>query len=155
MIHLVGHIAYAPLDPVLLHICMTLLIPAIPVILLFLLLLILIILLTPFINKGPLGPILVVQMLEALVVDPHLEHLPMLDNVQAVVPDVEGILEGCPKLLSLKDDLTVLVDTLLAAQVAADHLDCHHDAVQTELPNKLNLCSNENVLREWGFGGTS
>ena len=143
IIHLVGHIANAPLDPVLLHISMSLLIPAIPIILLFLFLLILIILLAPFIDKSSLGPVLVVQMLETLVVDPHLEHLPMLYYVQAVVSNVEGILEGCAELLRLEDDLPVLVDTLLAAQVAADHLDCHHDAVQTELPNKLNLCPND------------
>jgi hypothetical protein len=71
---------------------MSLLVSSITIVFLLTLFLILLIL-TPFIDECSLSSILVIQVLETLVVNSHFKHLSMLDNIQTMVPNIEGVLE--------------------------------------------------------------
>jgi hypothetical protein len=62
---------------------------------------------------------------ETLVVYPQLELVPMLHNVEHVVPDVEGVLEGGAELLDLENHLVVSIDLLFPCQMRADKLKGH------------------------------
>ena len=67
----------------------------------------------------------VVHVAETLVVYPQLELVPMLHNVEHVVPDVEGVLEGGAELLDLENHLVVPIDLLFPRQMRADKLKGH------------------------------
>lgn len=75
-------------------------------------------------------------MAEALVVYPQLELVPVLHDVEHVVPDVERVLEGGAELLDLEDQLGVSVHFLLPRQMRADELDRHFFRVQAQLPGE-------------------
>ena len=64
--------------------------------------------------KVPLGLLTVVSMLETVIVYSQLEVISMLYNVEHVVSDLKGVLEGCPESLSLEDEVAVFEDFLLA-----------------------------------------
>ena len=78
----------------------------------------------------------VVHVAEALVVYPQLELVPVLHDVEHVVPDVERVLEGGAELLDLEDQLGVSVHLLLPRQMRADELDRHFFRVQAQLPGE-------------------
>lgn len=100
--YLVLHIRYSFLDPVLLHIRMSLLIPTISIVFIPLFPLSFLLILIIFIYKCSLSSLLTVDMREALVIYPHLKHLSMLDYVQSMVAYVKRILKWSSKLLSFK-----------------------------------------------------
>ena len=49
----------------------------------------------------------------------------MLHDVEHVVPDVEGVLEGGAELLDLENHLVVPIDLLFPCQMRADKLKGH------------------------------
>ena len=75
-------------------------------------------------------------MAEALVVYPQLELVPVLHDVEHVVPDVERVLEGRAELLDLEDQLGVSVHLLFPRQMRTDELDRHFFRVQAQLPGE-------------------
>lgn len=62
-----------------------------------------------------LGALHMVEMLEALVVDPELKLVAVLHDVQLVAPDLEGVLERGTELLHLKDAPAIPEYLFLAA----------------------------------------
>ena len=78
----------------------------------------------------------VVHVAEALVVYPQLELVPVLHDVEHVVPDVERVLEGRAELLDLEDQLGVSVHLLFPRQMRTDELDRHFFRVQAQLPGE-------------------
>lgn len=122
---LISHIRDTSLHPVLFHIGVTLLIAAITIVFLLLFFFILVILIS-FIYKCSLGSVLVVQVLETLIINSHLKHLPMLDYIQTMVSNVEGILKWCAKLLCFEDKFSIFVYALFPTQMTAYHFYCYH-----------------------------
>ena len=65
-------------------------------------------------------PLHVVHVAEALVIYSQLELVPMLHDIEHVVPDVEEVLEGGAELLNLEYHLVVSIDLLLPGQMRTD-----------------------------------
>ncbi len=72
-----------------------------------------------FILERSLGSVEVVEVGEGLVVNAQFEDVSMLDNIEHVVADLEGVLEGGPKFLDLENLLSILKHLLLPAQMRA------------------------------------
>jgi hypothetical protein len=60
-----------------------------------------------------------VEMLEALVINPQLKLISMLHDVQHVIADRERVLERCAEFLDFKDQLPILVDLLFTTEMTA------------------------------------
>ena len=78
-------------------------------------------------------------MLETLVVNSEFEMLSVLDDVEHVVVDLEGILERSAKFLDFINLSAISEHLLLPTQVTANQLNLHHLRVKTEFPNELSL----------------
>ena len=91
------------------------------------------------IYKGFLCLLLLIHVHKALVVDTQLELVSMLNYVQHVVANLEGVLEGSAKFLTLVEKNSVLDDFLLACEVTANHLNSVKHRVCAKLPDELTL----------------
>ncbi len=89
--------------------------------------------------EGSPGPVHVIEVLEALVVDPELELVAVLHDVERVSADLKGVLERGAELLDLVDLHPIPVHLLLPAQVAAHQLDRYQGRVEAQLPDEARL----------------
>ena len=78
----------------------------------------------------------VVHVAKALVIYSQLELVPVLHDVEHVVPDVEGVLEGGTELLDLENHLVVSIDLLFPCQMRADQLKGHFFRIETQSPGE-------------------
>jgi len=66
------------------------------------------------VHKRSLGPVLVIKVRKALIIDAQFKHVSVLHNVQHMVVYLKGVLERSAELLNLKYHLSVFVDFLLS-----------------------------------------
>ena len=80
-----------------------------------------------------------IQVLKALVINPQLELVAVLHNVERVIAYFEGVLKGGAELLHLVDLHTVPVHLLLPAEVAAHELNRDQCRVEAQLPDETRF----------------
>lgn len=93
------------------------------------------------VDKSSFGPILMVEVLEALVVNSQLKDFSVLDDVEHVVSNLKRVLERSPKLLDLKGELSIFKYLLLSTYVTANQFNGDQRRIQVKLPNELRLRS--------------
>ena len=77
----------------------------------------------PFIHKGSLSAITVVQVLETLVIYPQFIVVPVLNNIEHVIANLEWILEVYSEFLDFVKNHSIFENFFFTTEMAADEFD--------------------------------